>query len=91
MNLVFEVVEMRSGTRSPDDNLLRVRSKLPSRGEGPSLFEQWGSTLEETGALLLIERQKQEILQNYLRCSAFEYSLMCDRTWQQLCFTITLQ
>ena len=52
--------------RSRDDNLLRFRSTLPSRGEGPSLFEQWGSPLEETGVRLLIERRQRKSLQNNL-------------------------
>src|SRR5258708_20981443 len=55
---------MRSGARSQDDSLLRLRSPLPSRGEGPSLVEQWGSPLEETGVRLLIERRHRKSLQN---------------------------
>ncbi len=52
--------------RSRDDSLLRLCSPLPSRGEGPSLFEQWGSPLEETGVRLLIERLQWKSLQNNL-------------------------
>lgn len=54
---------MRSAAPSRDVNLSCVRSKLTSRGEGPALFEQWGSPLEETRALLLIERSQTESLQ----------------------------
>ena len=82
---------MRSAARSRDDSLLRLRNPLPSRGEGPSLFEQWGSPLEETRALLLIERCQGESLQNNLRRSASEYLDSIAPEWQQLCFTIAVQ
>jgi hypothetical protein len=63
---------LKSEARSRDDSLLRLRSPLPSRGEGPSLFEQWGSPLEETGVRLLRERRQRKSLQNNLRRSDFE-------------------
>ena len=79
---------MRSAGRSRDDSLLRLRNPLPSRGEGPALFEQWGAPLEETRALLLIERCQGESLQNNLRCSALSVSPRVRLLTQQLSITI---
>jgi hypothetical protein len=79
---------MRPGARSWDDNVLRERGTLSSRGERPPLFEQWGPHLEETGALLRIERPLEESLHNYLGRSGLDCSN--SKALRQHSFTIAV-